>query len=193
MHRKISMYLNNAVVIFKARRGFNLWAKCLYFLEVCKKIYEVTTKWERGHKIKFQWLETFRKPNTVHHPIIENIICSTVSDIFWLILVYCHVTSAQMLFRKTQKRNMCKALIDSVPDEDLLFILLVIFLKGKETNASTLIRCFPFFYYYFHRIICGLISALKIIVSSHFLTIFPSRKRHEDKWETKTTSFIFFR
>ena len=133
MHRKIDVYLNNAAVIFKARRGFNLWAECLHFLEDCKKIYEVRTKWEWG------------KPNTVHHLIIENIICSRVSDIFWLILVYCYVTSAQMLFRKTQKRNMCKALINSVPDEDLLFILLAIFLKGKETNASTLIRCFPFF------------------------------------------------
>ena len=129
MHRKINVYWNNAVVIFKARRGFNLWAKCLYFLEDCKKIYEVRTKWEWG------------KPNTVHHLIIQNIICSTVSDIFWLILVYCHVTSAQMLFRKTQKRNMCKALTDSVSDKDLLFILLIICLKGKETNASTLIRC----------------------------------------------------
>ena len=46
-----------------------------------------------------------------------------------------------MLFRKTQKRNMCKALIDSVSDKDLLFILLIISLQGKETNASTLIRC----------------------------------------------------
>ena len=32
-------------------------------------------------------LETFRKPNTVHHPILENILCSTVSVIFLLILV----------------------------------------------------------------------------------------------------------
>ena len=27
-------------------------------------------------------LETFRKPNTVHHPILENILCSTVSVFF---------------------------------------------------------------------------------------------------------------
>ena len=49
-----------------------------------------------------------------------------------------------MLFRKTQKRNNLllltgKALIDSVPDEDLIIILLITFLKGKKTITLTLI------------------------------------------------------
>ena len=33
----------------------------------------------------------------------------------------------------------CQALIDSVPDEDLIIILLITFLKGKKTITLTLI------------------------------------------------------
>ena len=124
-------------------------------------------------------------------------------DWFWFITMsYEFKCFSEKPKSETTCYYQCKALIDSVPDEDLIIILLITFLKGKKTITLTLISwgyawamiftnlrvCWILsaeleplykttFHFFFHRIIYGLISAL-----SNYIPFFPNFSKQEETW-----------